>query len=330
MSGVKEDRFMTIHPLGSINALRVRGVIAAALSCSLAIAPAMPAAAGQGLRTDGKTVAPKKITYDLQTGMTLNGGYVAAGTDLRNKGYGTITITGIPAGSTVAKALLYWDILAPTATARFAQGMLNGLPIKGKLFSQGADPCWDAGSNFAFRADVTSLVGGNGSYALTDIASGDTSGAYPFSVSAIPPLAEGATLVVIYENASMPLMDIALHDGNAYITGAYSVKVSNFRASDPVTFASVTTFGADGQANIPGEAVYFNGSLIATTDWDGADGPNELWDTHTHDAISLVAPGATSATISYPGNTNDCIIGIGAIVAVSSGAPQSVNRSARR
>jgi hypothetical protein len=320
---------MTIQTSSRFNTSSLSRVIAAAMVSTLAIAPALTAA-GQGMRSEKSAAVPQQIAYDLQTGMTLNGGYVASGTDLRNKGYGTITISGIPAGSTVVKAMLYWDILAPSPTARFAQGMLNGLPIKGRLFSQGVDPCWDAGSNFAFRADITSIVGGNGSYELTEIASGDTSGAYPFSVTAIPPLAEGATLVVIYENAAMPLVDIALHDGNAYIDSAYSVKVSNFQASDPVTFASVTTFGADGQVNLPGEEVYFNGSLISTTDWDGADGPNELWDTHTHEVTSLVLPDATSATLSYPGNTNDCLIGIGAIVAVSSNGPAAAEHSTPR
>ncbi|GAI04799.1 unnamed protein product, partial [marine sediment metagenome] len=42
---------------------------------------------------------------------TLPGGYVATGVGMRNRGYGDITISGIPSGSTIEKAYLYWDIL---------------------------------------------------------------------------------------------------------------------------------------------------------------------------------------------------------------------------
>ena len=45
----------------------------------------------------------------------VNGGYVAAGVGLRNRGAGTITISGIPSGAVVQAAYLYWSVLGGAA-----------------------------------------------------------------------------------------------------------------------------------------------------------------------------------------------------------------------
>jgi hypothetical protein len=50
---------------------------------------------------------------------------------MRNLGYGTISITGIPAGATVKSATLLWDILADSAGSSFAQGSLDGTAFTG-------------------------------------------------------------------------------------------------------------------------------------------------------------------------------------------------------
>src|SRR5262245_28982179 len=298
------------------------------LSILLLSATALPprgSEAAWGLRTEP---APPggQITAAAATGVTprahyvIRGGYVAAGVGMRNLGSGNITISGIPSKSKVVRAFLYWDILNSGDSPLLSMGNFNGKAIQGALVGSGGDPCWIGGSNFAYRADVTSLVKGNGVYHLTGFASGDTSGASPFSSTPVFPLLEGATLVVIYSNNSMPAVDIVLVEGSDLVVGPYSLTVDGFQASNPVTFAQYTSFGADGQhvgTCAIGEQTFFNGSLISTSDWDGADGPNQMWDTHTHDVTALIAPGATSASIYYPGNTCDCLVWVGAIVAVS-------------
>ena len=40
----------------------------------------------------------------------VHGGYVAAGTGLRNRGYGSIHVAGVPLGADVARAYLYWTV----------------------------------------------------------------------------------------------------------------------------------------------------------------------------------------------------------------------------
>jgi len=255
----------------------------------------------------------------------IRGGYVAAGVGIRDTGYGTVAISGIPASSKVIRAFLYWDILADKVDPSLGQANFNGTAITGDVVGQGGDPCWGSGGNFAYRADVTKLVKGNGNYKLTGFSSFYTDNGSPFDESGpdwppTVPMAEGATLVVIYTNKKAPITDIVLVEGSDEFSSAYSLTVNGFLAANPVKSASYTSFGADGQT-VPtcaaGKEIYLNNTLLSTTDWDGSPNPNELWDTHTHDVTALIKPGDQSATISYPGNTCDCLIWNGAIIAVS-------------
>ena len=78
---------------------------------------------------------------------SVHGGYTAAGIGMRNLGYGTISITGIPAGATVESATLLWDILADSAGPSFAQGALNGQALTGTQWASGDSPA-DESSGF--------------------------------------------------------------------------------------------------------------------------------------------------------------------------------------
>lgn len=72
----------------------------------------------------------------------IHGGYVAAGVGMRNRGFGTITISDIPQSSTVRATYLYWDILANSQDSSFSQGQLNGQDVEGELIGSHLDPCW--------------------------------------------------------------------------------------------------------------------------------------------------------------------------------------------
>jgi hypothetical protein len=146
----------------------------------------------------------------VQAHYVIRGGYVAAGVGMRDAGFGSVTISGIPAKSKVVRAFLYWDILNDSLEPSLAQANFNGKPIVGDLVGEGGDPCWGSGGNFAYRADVTSLVKGNGTYNLTGFASFYTDNGFPWDDSGpdwppTDPMAEGATLVVIYSNKTSPI-----------------------------------------------------------------------------------------------------------------------------
>lgn len=130
-------------------------------------------------------------------------GYVAAGVGLRNQGSGHINLSGIPAHSRIVQALLYWTTLNPSNPGGAMN--LNGKPIKSTLINgDQADPCWNAGTTWTFRSDVTAQVasaGGNGTYKLSGYPTGSTSGLNPWDNASLLPMAEGASLIVIYSSA---------------------------------------------------------------------------------------------------------------------------------
>jgi GH25 family lysozyme M1 (1,4-beta-N-acetylmuramidase) len=256
----------------------------------------------------------------------LHGGYVAAGTAMRNRGFGTISVSGIPKGSSIKAAYLYWDILGNLPYSSFAQGQINGNPITGTLIGIDADPCWGNTNNFAYRADVTSIVRTNGDYSLTNFASGTTNGQDPWGAGSALPMIEGASLVIVYDNSRSPWTQVIIYDGSIE-TDWYLVSqtIDGFTAPSPVTKALITFIGADGQdAGEPGSM--FNGNPLTSISWDGNDtqaglsySHGNLWDTMTADVTSLVYPGDTSATATVQGGP-DCLVWVALIFSVQGDA----------
>jgi hypothetical protein len=130
----------------------------------------------------------------------------------------------------------YWDFTSLTSPAFAQSNVLFGpkgtlvnlsFPIPGTQIGTGADPCWFGGSNFAFRGDVTRLVKGNGDYIVTLFpkASSSTNGANPWGPTAptTGPLAEGASLVVVYSSLTEPMGTVLLYDAGLAGTEFISV-----------------------------------------------------------------------------------------------------------
>lgn len=256
----------------------------------------------------------------------LHGGYVSAGVGLRDLGHGRITITSIPSGSTVVAAFLLWDVLDNTDRADDARGELNGTPFIGTMIGTGLAPCWPANNNYAFDADVTKLVAhGNGGYTLTGMPSSLTDGEDPWSAGAVPPMAEGASLVVVYKNASSPLTYVGLSVGGTETPDNEYVLTANFSGFDAAssTSADKTTFiVADGQSAADGPAT-FNGTDLVPGDFQGLDpqavppySNGDLWDTSTYNVGSLIAPGSTTANATMTG-TDDCLVWVGQALSIT-------------
>lgn len=256
---------------------------------------------------------------------TVHGGYVAAGIGTRNLGYGTISITGIPAGATVKSATLLWDILADSSSPPFAQGTLNGQAFTGTQWASGASPCWPAGTNFSYEADVTGTVTGNGSYKLAGLATGQSDGADPWTSGSTPPLDEGASLVVVYQLASSPEVTVQIGEGatETELGNTATATLDGFTVGAKPS--AVTTYiVADGQ--LPGNTASFNGTTLPGVSFPGDDpqavphySQGNLWDTVTTDVSSYVNPGDTSAAIGVTGN-EDCLVWVGQVLSVSTGA----------
>jgi hypothetical protein len=292
----------------------------AAVTASASV-PGTTSAAGSSsaVRRADATATGALTTVDTEV---VHGGYTAAGIGMRNLGRGTISITGIPSGATVKSATLLWDVLANTAEPSFAAGTFRSVPITGTQWASGVSPCWPVSANFSYEADVTTLVGGNGSYALGDFPSGDTSGSDPWDVGSDPPLLEGATLVVIYQKASMPQVVVQIAEGatETQAGGAVSATLSGFSVTSAAP-AKTTYIVADGQE--PDNTAAFDGTTLPGVGFPGGDpqaGPaysmGDLWDTQTADVSSLVKPGDTSESATVAAGGDDCIVWVGQVLQV--------------
>jgi hypothetical protein len=244
--------------------------------------------------------APSLTSLQPSFQFALPGDYVSAGVGLRGVTTGPLNISGIPAGADVVRALLYWGMLDNGLEPSLNQMSFAGAPISGSLVGSGPDTCWGRTNSFTFRADVTPLVTGNNTYALSGVAAGGNI------------LAEGASLVVIYQLDGAPFKTVIVADGNVSIpfgTSTGTASFNGFTTQGPVSAATTFMVG-DGQAAQFGitTPVTFTGSLGSLSLpglFASKSGP--LWDNATFDVSSVVGPGSTSdsATIRIAG---DCLL----------------------
>ena len=290
--------------------------------------PAGASGSGWGTTAAGSRGDKHPGDPSFLTAFQVNGGYVAAGVGLRNLGYGTISISGIPSGSSVAGAYLFWDELAATSL-NLAQGVFNGRTITGTALGSDVSPCWPAPNNYGYVADVTNLVSGNGSYSISGFASGVTNGQDPWNSGSPAPEAEGASLVIVYQNAASPLTTVQLYGGASETQSAViNQSLTGFGTVGSPVSATTTFIVADGQSAADGGAT-FNGTALTGSEFQGSDPlavPNysmgNLWDTETFNVSSLISAGATSASATIQGGP-DCLVWVGQVLAVNSTAPGS-------
>ena len=242
----------------------------------------------------------------------------AAGTGLRNRDHGSITIGGLPRGATVGRAVLVWGILYDGALPRNTI-TFNGHTVSADVASSvSGNLCWGDTATVGYAADVTPYVTGNGTYNVTDPPRGttrpdsDPNGELPFT--------DGATLVVFYVGGgsdNQVLSDFS-YDTNTDADQAIDRSFSGIHSVGGP--ASLILAGPDGQSNF-GEVFTFTGASTqdAVNTFDGSDpedGPNldigNLWDTDRFDVGALLPAGQSTFAVDHH-ETDDCV-GVGATV----------------
>ena len=226
---------------------------------------------------------------------TVAGDYTTAGVGLRGVAGASLALSTVPAGATVQKALLYWGMLDNGEDASLNKLTFNGQPIVGSRIGTGPDTCWGRTNSFTYRADVTSLVAGNGTYPLSNVAFGGNI------------LAEGASLIVVYQLPGAPVKTVIIDDGNLSLPSGTPTGTASFTFNAAAPVQATTTFNV-GDGQIAGTPVSFSGDAGTITFpnlFTSRDGP--LWDTSTFNVSSVIAAGADSgsATISV---TADCLL----------------------
>ena len=205
----------------------------------------------------------------------------------------TYSISGIPPCASIIKAFLYAGVSG------------NGIPITANItnplsastnFTMGIignhiDKCWSYPGTFSYRADVTSIISGNGNYIISGmpvaIGTNDT---------------DGATLLIIYSDPTQNYTgSIVIADGCYVAQGGFiASNISGFNVCGPTSLTTNFIIAGDFQ-QLGISALQLNSS---TVNYNYPTASQNIWDFIQAPGAAAVA-GQTSATYGI-NNPSDC------------------------
>ncbi|MCC7301045.1 MAG: gliding motility-associated C-terminal domain-containing protein [Bacteroidia bacterium] len=202
----------------------------------------------------------------------------------------TYSIAGLPVCAVIEKAFLYMDAsgngMAVTATITNPANTTQNFPMT--MIGNCQDKCWGYSGTYSYRADVTSIIQGNGNYMVSGL---------PTSTTTPGNDADGATLIIIYSDPSMTYLgDIVIWDGcnvgigtqNPSTMTGLSVCATPSLARGFLIIADFQSIG--GMVSVNGSP-YFN---IADDWWNFVD------------QSTTVTSSQTNSTFGADGNGSDC------------------------
>ena len=232
----------------------------------------------------------------------------------------TIPMRGVPANADILAAFLYWETIAPSSqtpseiadSVQFRDQPIKSVRVKSmrQLLTGDTGQCFASGSGSPrltatmFRADVLRLLprqkdkNGTSTGKLlvndTDLRSNNLA---PHTVTLpergkgkVVPDSAGASLVVVYRDAALPLRKIVLYDG-MHIAAPLEVTTQTIRGfyqSDTSKKAKITHIVGSGTSN-PTEVLWFNNSRVAKNPFPGSSKSSDRsWGHVTVDVSSLM------------------------------------------
>lgn len=220
-------------------------------------------------------------------------------------GTGTLALSGVT--GTVSEAYLFWHgptNASSTNTNANANVTFNGTAISGTFLGISDNNCWGFANSMAYRADVSSLVTGNGNYSLAN-----------FVKSGVD--INGVSLIVFYNDGnSTNNRDVVMFNGNdSNITNPFDAAGWNITLNG-INYVSGTANAqfhvGDGQT-FSDDAVVVNGTNIANAGpvFQGDTVPNAgngqtLWDIKDFNITSLLTPGVNNLNVTS-GVNSDCL-----------------------
>jgi hypothetical protein len=258
----------------------------------------------------------------------VTGDYSAGGVGLRGKGAngvakGKIDIAGIPAGSRIIAAWLYWETAGVGADGKF-----HGKAIKGTALGTVKSPCFvlpNLPDVIVYRADVLQFLDTNfpGDY----IGGGRHEVELPDSGNAnTAPSTMGATLVIVWAHTSREYKSIVLFDG-AYTlrpgTVRFAATLRGFDDAPLFANISMTHVVGGGRSDRKSNLSFEGRALGSTPDkvFTGALGGQ--WDTLTFKGADLrLGDGASTARTNsdgtaFPGTIMNCLTWAAVIMSTS-------------
>jgi len=248
---------------------------------------------GNGVGDACEVLPPDLTNFGVGLGMT-GAGVGWAGRQSGVKTTATIDIENIPAGAGINGAFAYWGTIGQEQNTI----TIDGQTFTGTLVGTAPDTCWGIGTNFMLKADVSSVVTGNGAHTLTGFTSSGGS----------PSDGQGASIVVLYTDPGDGNFNfVGINDGSVGYAGDSTPRdniITSFGNLSP-NFTKVTVLDivADGQPfpeSLKIEGVSFGGD----DPFAGADG--DFWDTRFDDASSLFTGGETQVRTTLQ-SSNDCL-----------------------
>lgn len=150
------------------------------------------------------------------------------------------TISGLPSCVVIEKAFLYAGLsgngIAINATVTNPASATNSFPMT--IIGQDADKCWGYGGSYAYRADVTSIISGNGNYMISGLPTN-------------PPIAgndtDGALLFIVYTDQQQSYSgSIVIADGCQTLPpGPVTSTITGFNVCGPVSTYSNFCIASD-------------------------------------------------------------------------------------
>lgn len=239
---------------------------------------------------------------------------------MRDDGTGSLTVSGV--SGTVTRAYLYWQ--GPTNTTDLtanAAVTFAGSPVTGTNIGISSDNCWGYANSQAYRADVTLLVTGNGSFSLANFAKNSNS----VNIN-------GASLIVLFDDGNAANnRDVVLFDGNdsninnPYDADGWNVSLPGINYTSGT--ANITMHVSDGQTFLD-DALTLNATplVAAGAVFQGDSVPSgpfnsngQLWDIKTYDITSFLSPGPNTLTLTT-GQNADCLSLVVAAIDLPAGA----------
>lgn len=243
---------------------------------------------------------------------------------MRGSGTETLTLTGV--SGTVTGAYLFWhgptDSSDPLANA---VATFNSTTITGTNIGISQDNNWGFANSQAYRADVTSLVTGNGDYELSDFTK-------PGFIDV-----NGASLFVLFDDAdSTNNRDLVLFNGNdsnvssAFDPQGWDVSLSGINYTSGT--ASIQLTVSDGQDFGNDEGISLNGGNLIPTgpNWQGELGVDivgngSLWDQKSFDVTSFLSPGLNNLHLTTGAPVSDALSLIVAAIDLPAGAAPPID-----
>jgi uncharacterized repeat protein (TIGR01451 family) len=313
---------------------------AAALGLGLAPLPVLAGTTPALFESFPRTGDPSTINF-VTTGNTLRAGDNASNNSASalvsglsgnpvNAGSSSETLSGIPAGSTILAAYLYW---AGSGSTTDYTVTLNGISVTAPANRQYTET-YNAGGGdvlafFSGAADVTSIVTGNGSYTFAglNVTNVDVGNVTYLSNQATT---AGWSLLVIYSNSAESNRVINIFEGfEAFRNTSINLTMNNFRIPSTGINGKFAVLTWEGDPDAPSNTGETLGLTPGTTLSDACDTNGNQYnstintlictgnaatddvfygvDFDTYNVSSMLTSGETNVTTNYTSG-NDLVL----------------------